>query len=379
MDSFKITTWNIEHADKLLSAAEDPDDRTRDRARVRLEAVAAEIAALEADVLLVCEGPSGEARATEFFARVAPGYRLLVRGVDDRDAYGMRGNAASGAQWLWSLVRGDGFDAQLLHLDRWRTLTERASSGEHQGGRWTVSLPRYVGADTRAAERLEFDIVRNHQHWRHPQVVQMTIGGQLIEVVNCHLKSKYNRARSRGDPASSDFFETNPALVAALIEARVKLSTECADIRYYIDARFAEDADAAIIVAGDLNDGPGKELVERRFLYHDLIGVLQGDVFFARRFLNHALFDAPDSERWSVHFRDRLDPARNPHILLDHILFTQSLTTSHLGRKARYVARAGGGRAEHQVHHRVASSFPRWASTSDHTPVSMIFDRRREA
>ena len=101
--------------------------------------------------------------------------------------------------------------------------------------------------------------------------------------------------------------------MSELIKARTKITTECADIRHYIDARFESDAGAAIIVAGDLNDGPGKERIERRFLYHDLISALQGEIFFARRFLNHALFDAPEDERWSYHFRDKLDPGRDPH------------------------------------------------------------------
>lgn len=56
-----------------------------------------------------------------------------------------------------------------------------------------------------------------------------------------------------------------------------------------------EDANPAIFVMGDLNDGPGKEPFEERYLYFDLISNVQGDVFWARRFLNHALFDFRES------------------------------------------------------------------------------------
>jgi hypothetical protein len=113
-----------------------------------------------------------------------------------------------------------------------------------------------------------------------------------------------------------DFFERHPALVADVMKSRTKLTTECVDVRHYIEGRFLSDPDAAIIVAGDLNDGPGKERVERRFLYHDLVSNLQGDIFFARRFLNHALFDFDEGARWSYDLgRDRLDPGRSPRIL----------------------------------------------------------------
>lgn len=375
MDSFKLTAWNIEHSDKLLDGLTDADPARRARAEDRRDAIAAEIAALDADILLVTEGPNGEARATAFFDLVAPGYRVVTRGTTDRDAYGMRGtDATTGRQWIWFLLRTSApISGTLLHLDRWQALTEANSDGAHARGRWDVSYPKSVG------DALEFDIDRNHGHWRHPQVLLAEIGGARVEVIGAHLKSKFTRTGSSGSPSDDDFFANNPKLVAELIKARTKITTECADIRHYIDARFAADASAAIIVAGDLNDGPGKERIERRFLYHDLIGALQGEVFFARRFLNHALFDAPEDERWSVRFRDRLDPGRDPHILLDHILFSQSLTGNRQVEPFAYRARAGGGLVEHAVHHAVTGPRPAHAMTSDHKPVSMVFDRRAVA
>ena len=374
MESLKVTSWNLEHADKLLDRLSDDDATRRRHAEARAEAVTEEIARLEADILFVSEGPRGEARATEFFARTAPGYRLITRGDDA--AYGMKGgNSFTGRQWLWFLVRDESpITGQLLHLDRWQALTEAASGGAHRAGRWDISYPKWENPGDSDA-RLEFSIPESHAHWRHPQVLQAEIGGSLIELIGCHLKSKYNDARAEGHASDADFFAMNPRLVADLIKARVKISTEAADVRHYIEARFEAQSDAAIMVMGDLNDGPGKERIERRFLYHDLIGALQGDVFFARRFLNHALFDAPDGERWSVHFEDALDPGRDPHILLDHILFSQAMTRSHLGTRATFLARPGGGRVEHQVHHIVTSARPKYAMTSDHKPVSMIFDR----
>lgn len=50
-----------------------------------------------------------------------------------------------------------------------------------------------------------------------------------------------------------------------------------------------------------------------------------------RWFMANALFDYPQNLRWTVRFQDRLDPARDPHILLDHIVFTEALSRRGLG------------------------------------------------
>ncbi|MDD9909372.1 MAG: endonuclease/exonuclease/phosphatase [Ahrensia sp.] len=381
-DSFKLTAWNIKHCDKLLDELSDTDPNVKRRADIRMDAIAEEFKAIDADICLITEGPNGEDRATEFFERAAPGYSLIKRGSADRDDYGMKGSdAVTGRQWIWFLLRQDlHFEAQLLHLDKWREHTELQSKGDHANGRWNVSYPKFKsGSGGNDTSLLEFSIPERAYHWRHPQVLQLQSGDAFFEIVGCHLKSKINRTRINGNPTDEDFFENNKKLVAELIKARVRITTECQDIRHYINHRFEQDSDAAIIVCGDFNDGPGKERIERRFLYHDLIGTLQGDVFLARRFLNHALFDFEESERWSVYFKDKLEPGRNPKILLDHILFSQSMTGSHTGDKFAFKARSRSGLVEHQIHHAVTSTRPKYAETSDHLPVSMHFDRREHA
>lgn len=375
METFKFTTWNIEHADKLIDKLAASEANDKRKASARRDAIRDEIAAIDADILLVCEGPNGEARAEEFFSETAPDYRLIVRGSDDRDDYGMKGNdSVSGRQWLWFLVKRNApIEASLLHLDQWRRLVEHSSRGEHHDGRWGISYPAVHNADQ---DLLKYDIDKSHAHWRHPQVLQVKIMDASFEIIGGHLKSKYTRVRPTGDASDRDFFVRNAELVADIIKSRAKISTECGDIRYYIDQRFSADRSAPIIVAGDFNDGPGKERIERRFLLHDLIGTLQGDVFFARRFLNHALFDYEEDQRWSVFFEDELDPGRDPRILLDHILFSQSFTNNERVHGFAYQARRRGGLVEHEVHHQITGNRPKYAMTSDHKPVSMHFDRR---
>lgn len=371
MQNFKITAWNIKHADKLVTRKDSENDTQKRHALARLEAITEEIGAMAPDILFVSEGPKGEDRAKEFFDIVAPAYDLITRG-DHGGKYGIDGNA----QWLWFLVRkGRPINASLMHHDRWFEVVERASGGEHKDGRWNVSFP-VLNKDNGI---LEFAIQKRWDHYRHPQVLQVEVDGAYCELIGCHLRSKHTTAKAEGAVDDDDFFELNPELVSELITDRVKLVTECADIRYYIESRFEELQDSAIIVLGDLNDGPGKERIERRFMYQDLVTALQGDVFLARRFLNHALFDAPETERWTCNFEDPLDPARSPFILLDHILFSQSMTGGHHGDCFPFQARAHQGKVEHEVHHRIASARYKYAETSDHRPISMTFTRHEHA
>ena len=182
MDTFKLTAWNIEHSDKLL---DDLGSASRKRhAEARLDAITAEIAALDADILLIGEGPPGPVRAMDFFGRTAPGYRLVTRPDPAPDAYGMKGGSGPmGRQWLWFLIRdGRPITGELLHLDRWQAMTEAQSRGEHQRGKWQVSFPKW-----QAGGGLEFSIPETHDHWRHPQVLLAQVDGMAVDIIGCLL------------------------------------------------------------------------------------------------------------------------------------------------------------------------------------------------
>jgi hypothetical protein len=367
MAGFTLAIWNIEWCDRLVDALEEAQGDALAKAEARRDAIAAEIAALDADILVVTEGPRGEARAEAFFAAVAPHHRLVLRGDPDGKSYGTLGQ-----QWIWFLIRdASGIEGSLLHIDRWNELTAAESLG-HYDRRWNVAMPRFVKEDG----TLRFDPERSHGHYRHPQLLLARLGDFRFEVIGAHLKSKHigmSTPRAAGEPG---FFKANPEFVAKVVEARAKLSTEATSIRHYIDARFRENAEFPVILAGDLNDGPGKERIEEQFLLHDLISVLQGEVFFARRFLNHALFDFGEDQRWTVQFDDRLDPRRAREILLDHVMFSQAFTGSARRGSAPFRAPPGGGFVAHEAHHAANAGLPRGLVTSDHRPVVMRFDAR---
>jgi hypothetical protein len=155
------------------------------------------------------------------------------------------------------------------------------------------------------------------------------------------------------------------------LQARIKMATEASNVRAYIDAKFNQIENPPIVLLGDFNDGPGKEYFEEKYLFFDLLSNIQGDVFFATKFLNHALFDYPDHLRWTVNFKDFVVeegyPERDPHILLDHILFTQGLVNGSLP----WNIDAHAGKVEHEIHDLINATLPESAKTSDHKPISL--------
>lgn len=211
----------------------------------------------------------------------------------------------------------------MLEVETWKSYTAEKSLHDHRDGRWHLSVPR------RAVGESDRDyFARDDVRWY---------------LAKAHV-------------------------------ARAKLTTEAIDVRYYVDHRFDQDELPAIFVMGDLNDGPGKELIERELLLHGLISSLQGEVFLARQFLNHALFDYPQNLRWTSRFVDRLDPRRDPKILLDHIVFTEALSRRGVG--PLHVAPSAGS-VEHEIHDRINSLLPRGVVTSDHKPVSLLVGGRQ--
>lgn len=344
--SYKLTTWNIEWVANLLRDLKDAKKSVAHRGRLqqRLEAIHQAIREMNPDVLCITEGPNGEALIDEFLDGM-PEYVAVKR--PSGDPY-----RQSGRQWIWFVIRKElSASASLLPVAVWRQYTEDSSpSGEHKAN-WPVH--RWGQIET-----------TSHGHYRHPQVLRLTLAGTPVELIGAHFKSKLTRV---GNFTSANP-ETRRAYIEETIEARVKLATEAQNLRYYVDHRFRQERSPAIFAMGDFNDGPGKELIERQFLFFDLLDNLQGDVFEAEKFLNHALFDYPDELRWTVHFVDRIDPDRDPHILIDHIMFTQALVRNEIPLR---VPRQGG-LVEHEIFDRLNAQLPSGQRLSDHKPVSCL-------
>jgi endonuclease/exonuclease/phosphatase family metal-dependent hydrolase len=414
----RVTTWNLAWFGQLLQGrTRTTPQRSRavtDAAGKALQAlqvrqIGAEIEAIDPDILCVQEGPStGNVQRLEAFCAdtLRGGWTVVTR---------PRGEPylISGAQGIFFLVRTARLEAlapQLLPNSRWIAATEAESridpfaeaSGEH-GRTWPIVHPWFKPDEKNPGHGVtdaDFDgegdpppaglTDRVHAHYRHPQVLVCTVNNRRVDFVGLHLKSKF----SHNDYERAGALRRKPklkraevALIAAVeqaaVSARVRISTEVANVRYYIENRFRNEPDPALFVLGDLNDGPGKEYFERRYLFHDLIGGLQGEVFFARRFLNHALFDyaprAGENHRWTVRFRDAWDPARPEEILLDHIAFTQALTGPEALARIGLRVPAKAGRVEHEIHNAINAVFARDEDfTSDHRPVTVDVETAEE-
>ena len=346
MGTLKLTSWNIEWLDNLMNTLADPNASAQSiqNASARIAAITQEIDEIDADILCVVEGPNGDDKINAFVQQLGGTYVPVVRPAGDP-------YRQSGRQWIWFLVKPHlANHVSLLPVETWRSYVRNVAPDGEGGAKWPV---HYKGSI----------VPEEHGHYRHPQVLVLDWSGTRVEFIGLHLKSKFVRVgRYNGTDAQKQEF------VDEAVKARTKLATEAANVRRYIDHRFLQEENPAIFVMGDLNDGPGKELFERQYLFFDLLSNIQGDVFAARRFLNHALFDYLGDLRWSVHFRDSVDPNRDPHILLDHIMFTQGLVNEALPLQVE----ANAGLVEHEIHDRINSMLTAKQETGDHKPVSCM-------
>ncbi len=329
-ETLKITSWNVEWLDKIW---EQQIDSKKEK---RLQAIKQEVLALDADVLCMLEGVKGEDKIKSFCTQHLEGKYVPV--LSTKHDYKTRGR-----QWIWYLVKPE--------LQPHCELLPTPIYDEFAGSSWDV---HYWG---------DFESSK-HRHYRHPQVLILNWQNTRIELIGLHTKSKFVMGGKSAWKVEGD---RQKAFIQDAIKARIKMTTEVTNVRNYIHKKFEQVNNPAILVMGDLNDGPGKEYFEKQYLFFDLLSNLQGDVFSAHKFLNHALFDYPDHLRWSVEFKDFIDPKRDPHILLDHILFTQSFVNNtlpiHIPAHAGYV--------EHEVHDLINASNPKYAQTSDHKPISV--------
>ena len=371
MKKLKLTAWNVEHLGRPLRDLHNTQNKKR------LKLISTQIIRMDSDILCICEAPADPRQIQSWIdlpiddGGLDGRYKVAtIEGTLDKVNNSSRtplqtiGNlyATRGNQWIWFILKNDIFDNHFVRVqapDTWQSFT-----GVKE---WTVYYWGNFSADT-------------HRHYRHPQSLILNCDGYEIEIIGVHLKSKINRNQQFVDSERTALTEE---YVTEALKNRIKLTTEALDIRMYINQRFEMEESPRIIICGDLNDGPGREFFERKYLFFDLLSNIQGDVFLASRFLNHALFDYAEHLRWSTQFNDRierwalenfkgykrtssmLDNTR--HQLIDHILFTQEFV-DHNTSGLKVFPKAGY--IEHLIHERVNSMDDR-IRTSDHRPLSL--------
>jgi hypothetical protein len=335
--TLKIMSWNVAHMERLVQPNLN-SVLTR-----RRDAVVREVREIDPDVWCLLEGPKGEA-GVDLVAQGLFGGDYVPVKLPPGPGTDAKRYAQQGSQWVWWLVKPHlAASASILPPSVWDDFTE----GQFEVYRWGQTEPS------------------THRHYRHPQTLVLDTPGLRVEMIGLHLKSKFINS-------GETLWRTDrPAFMREAVEARMKMAREATNVRDYVDRKFAQVPNPAIFVMGDFNDGPGKEWFEDRFLFFDLIGNIQGDVFFAKRYLFHALFDFPQELRWTAKFADFVVNETTPQpILLDHLLFTQGLTDGTLPWRIRPHA----GRIEHEAHDLVNATLPQSAKTSDHRPVTVVVE-----
>ena len=344
MAELKIANWNIEWMNRWFTGDndgapqwKDPDEIPGDVRDIRALAgrIAGVIEAMKPDILTVQEGPSRKAEMAFFVAECLGGRYEVV------------GPAGSGQQKLFALVAKDSE---------------------------TVAKVKRIGAelDFDFEDTWEVDIdgdlvLDAYDFTRPPLVIRVeTKGGRALRLLTLHAKSKFVRGGEsmwRDAARQRDF-------VRAALEVRRRISAEAMRVREYLNRVFEEDEAAAVVVTGDMNDGPGTDYFERHYLTHNLAGMIAGSPFQPRRMLRHAFIDVMAKEdNYTAIFDDFIDEIRDRKILLDHIFVSPSL---YWGADGSVSAR---GTIEHDAFEAGidanAPAHSRQRMPSDHRPQSV--------
>ena len=143
-----------------------------------------------------------------------------------------------------------------------------------------------------------------------------------MRIVNCHLKSKYVHQGKKlwtGSDADRQKF-----IRAALVNRR-RISAEAFRIRTYLNELLALDPDRRLLLTGDLNDGPGFDYFERRFLTHSVVDSVFGSILMPEGRLVHPLIQRGKARPASAHFDDYVEGIMGKPLLLDHFGLSPAL------------------------------------------------------
>ena len=258
--------------------------------------------------------------------------------------YQVLGPAGKGAQKLYALIRNDG------------SARDPAVVEESGQVRFDQAFPVDIDGDL---------VIQDYEMTREPLLFEVTDdgSGRRIHVVNLHLKSKYVHQGQR----LWDDETARPEFVRQAMLARRRISAEAMYVRSYLDALLAADIERPVIVAGDLNDGPGSDYFERHYLTHNIAGMIAGSPFDPPRMFRHGFIDRETRERnFTAIFDDFIDKIPSRPILLDHIFCSPGIYWD-----------LADGRVEHDVYEaqidQGAREGTRQHLPSDHRPQSVSF------
>lgn len=318
----KIMNWNIEWMNNWFSGNDNPiwgsNSLSANRAQTCAAKAAAVITDVAPDLLCIQEGPSAAAEMdlflTEFLSDANGPFFDVIMGSD------------GGAQKLYILRHRDGVFAAM----------DRATDP------LTQSLAELWDADVNGNMLLE-----GYDFTRLPLVVDVDpIGSAPIRMVVLHTKSKFVQF---GESKWNDPSRRQEFVVQAL-EARRRISAEGFRLRTYLDDLVEADPAARIIVTGDWNDGPGRDLFERSYLTHNVADIVLGSTFTPDLIFHHPLLaHVPAPALFTARFDDFVDDIDDRPLLLDHFAISPALTpwvaNAEIGHQAYEAQLTGSGHA----------------------------------
>lgn len=298
MAELRVANWNIEWMNRWFAADDDGPARFRTSQEISgvtdiadlAKRVAKVIQDMDADLVNIQEGPSRRSEMNLFVGSYL------------NEEYEVIGPAGKGQQKLYTLVRKD--SQAIRHA--WRIEEELEVDFNDV---WEVDIDSDL-------------VVDEYSFTRPPLVVGVeSVSGRELRLLNLHTKSKYvhNGARMWQDPSR------RKAFVELAVKARRRISAEAMRVRDYLNALFARNAEADIVVTGDFNDGPDLDYFERRFLAHSVAGLIAGNPNAPQRMLRHAFVDTMDKAlNYTAEFYDFVHEV-DRKVLLDHIFVSPSL------------------------------------------------------
>ena len=347
MATLKIANWNIEWMNRWFTGDNAGAPVLKPSSQISgvtdIDALATRVAnvitGMNADILTVQEGPSRKSEMALFVAQFLG------------DAYDIAGPVGKGQQKVYALIR-----KQSAAIDSVMEVDEELGF-DFADDEWDVDIDGDMDIDL-------------YSFTRPPLVIKIgTTTGQTLRLLTVHTKSKFvHRGRAMWrDPMR------RPDFVVLARKARRRISAEALRIREFLNACFAEDPEAPIIVTGDLNDGPGLDFFERRYLTHNVAGMIAGSPFQPGRMLRHAFVDTVAKEQnFTAIFDDFIDEIDNRKVLLDHILVSARLFWKQDG------SRNANGTIEHELFDEQidgnAAEGSRQHLPSDHRPQSVTLD-----
>ena len=212
----------------------------------------------------------------------------------------------------------------------------------------------------------EIKKARMEKFTRKPVVLQLDTPDGAIEIMVFHTKSKISKLKNR-----NQWITREKDAVLDALRSRQKLSAEMAAVRRYLSHAILSKRATGIILMGDLNDGPLRDIFEEQFLIHSIVDELRGGFHREAALMHHTISALEDKNCYTAKFPDPTRDGKIVTVLLDHIMATTGIITG----KGALRLRKGSGKIEHDAYDEHTTNNGRNGDDrpSDHRPVSAIF------